>query len=184
MPKLSEILGTSTGQEYKLDGTNSIDVFPTLSYVPQGVGAPDSGTITIQGVTYPTALWADGEYIGVSFELNHQYKSGGDCEMHARVFPVNDNAGTVVFTYQYYVLHVDGTTSAGDTLTLSGTITAGDKTANIGQYINAAITGTNLTEGDQLVGVFTRDASGTYGSDVSLTEIGVHIPVGQTGTNF
>lgn len=177
-------LGSDVQQKYKIDGTNYIDVFPIFTFEPNGAVSPDYGTITIQGVTMPTDLWADNEYIAVKFELNHEYKDGENCDIHTRVFPVNDNAGTVVFEFDYFVLHVDGTTSAGATATLSGTITAGDKTAEQGQYISSMIDGTNLVNGDQLIGTFKRDSSGTYGSDVSLMEIGCHIPVGQTGINF
>lgn len=177
-------LGTASSQGYKLDGTNSIDVFPIFTFDPQGATSPDYGTITIQGVTMPTDLWDDNEYKTVKFELNHEYKDGSDCDIHTRVFPTDDTAGTIAFEFNYFVMHVDGTTSAGATKTLSGTIEANDKTNNIGQYLSAVISGTSLVNGDQLIGTFKRLATGTYGSDVSIMEIGCHIPVGQTGRNF
>lgn len=84
------------------------------------------------------------------------------------------------FTYQYFFLNIDGTTQDGATITLSGTVVAGDKTANKGHYIAALIDASTIQAGAQIIGVFKRVA-GTYGSDVALCEFGIHAPVCRTG---
>ena len=182
MTTLQAKIGTSTAL-FSLSGDNLVDMFPVFMFDPQGANTPDYGTITIRGITIPTDLWAVNEYITVKCELNHTYKSGTNIQPHIRLFPVNDNAGTVNFECAFFIQHADGTTMAGTTTTLSGTITAGDKTANIGQYLSAWIDGSTLVDGDMLIGTLKRVA-GTYGSDVALTEIGIHAPVGRTGRDF
>jgi len=181
---LKDALGCTASQEYKLDATNSIDVYPNAIFEPQGVSSPDYGTITIQGITYPTQLWDDSEYVPIKVELNHQYEAGEDCDIHIRAAATDDTAGTAIFTYEYFVCHVDNTTSAGDTVTITATIEAGSSTANKIYYASTVIDGTNLVAGDMLIGKFTRSATGTYGADVSLAEIGLHIPVGRVGANL
>ena len=182
MGKLSTNLGT-TEQGYKLDGTNSIDIFPIFTFDTTNPTNPTLGSITIQGLTYRTELWSEGDQKTIKWELNHMYKSGEDCELHARIFPTNDLSGTFSFSFEYYVLHVDGTTSLGDTVVMSGSFDAGDKTANKGKYVNAVIDGTSLVSGDMLIGVMTRDNL-SYNDDVSPSEFGLHIPIGKQGDNF
>ena len=174
-------IGTTTAKA-KLDGTNYIDFFSVQSDDLVGGTAPDKGSITIQGVAVPTSLWAVGELRGYKFEQDHRCTSGAGVQYqpHLRIFPTNDNAGTFSFTYDYFLLHVDGTTSAGGTCTMSGTITAGDKTANIGQYVACLIDATNIQGGDMIVGRLIRDA-GTYASDIAMCEFGIHAPVDKTG---
>ena len=178
---ITDILGAPE-LNTKFDSTNYIDIFPVIEDDPNGGKAPDSGLITIQGVEFPTNLWAVTEYRSYKFELDHACSNGAGIqyEPHIRLFPVNDNAGTVSFTYDYFFLSVDGTTTAGGSCTLTGTIVSGDKTANKGLYITCTIDATNVSGGDQIVGVLTRDA-GTYGSDVAICEFGIHAPVNKTG---
>ncbi len=166
-----------------LDGSNGIDIFPIFVFDPAGAGSPDYGTITIQGVTFPCELWAENEYIAPQFELNHMYKAGARVDIHCRLFPVDDTAGTVNFEFNYFILHVNGTTTDGAAVTLAGTIAAGQKTANTGNYIDVLLDATDLHGGDQIIGTFKRTA-GTYASDVAVMEIGMHIGVGKTGYNF
>ena len=183
MRNIEEIIGT-TEEEFKLDGTNKVDIFPIFTYEPGGASSPDSGSITIQGVAMPCLLWAEGEFIGATYEIPHTYKNGAYIDFHVRGFPVNDNAGDISFSFNYFVLHVDGTTSAGGTLTATGTITAGDKTANKGFYIEDQITvPTGLVDGDQLCGRITRDSIGGYGSDIAEMEFGMHVSEGKVGNN-
>jgi hypothetical protein len=178
---ITDILGAPE-LNTKFDSTNYIDLFPVSEDDPLGGSSPDTGTITIQGVTFPTNLWASGEFKSYKFELSHSCDNGAGIQYqpHIRLFPVNDNAGTVEFTYEYFFLSVDGTTTAGGTCTITGTVVAGDKTANKGLYISCVIDATNVSGGDQIIGVLTREA-GTYGSDVSVCEFGIHAPVNKTG---
>lgn len=180
MGKLSTNLGTPE-QGYKFDGTNYIDVFPVLVEDSTNPTRPSTGTITIQGVTIRTELWSEGDNQTVKFELNHEYKDGGNIEFHMRVFPINDNAGTVNYSYTFFVTHVDCSTSVGGVATGTATFEAGDKTLNKGQYVSMAFDGTNLVAGDMTEGVLKRE-TGTYASNVSKSEFGCHIPIGQTGT--
>ena len=180
--ELENIIG-ATQAKFTLSGDNSIDVFPVVVFDSTNPTNPSLGSITIQGVTYRTELWSVGDEKTYKYEINHQYKDGANCELHCRVFPTTDNLGTFGFEYEYFVLHADGTTSAGTTVTLSGEFSTGDKTANIGQYINAVIDGTSLVNGDMLIGVFSR-STGTNSDNISISEVGLHIPVGQTGKNI
>lgn len=173
----------ATQANFTLSGDNNIDVHPVFAFDPSGASSPDYGTVTIQGITYPTQLWAENEHLTVKFELNHEYDNGGRVDIHARLFPINDNAGTVNFEFQYFVQRSDGTSAAGETLSLGTTIEANDKTNNIGRYMSALLDTTNRVSGDMIIGTFKRVA-GTYGSDVSVSEIGMHIAVGATGDNF
>jgi hypothetical protein len=63
---------------------------------------------------------------------------------------------------------------------MTGTIEAGDKTANKGQYITCVLNPTNARGGSQIIGVLKRIA-GTYSGDVALQEFGIHAPVIKTG---
>lgn len=180
MADITEIIGTSR-EEFLLDGSNEIDFFPVIISNPLGGTAPDAGNITIQGVTFATVLYAVNETQGVKIELNHMYKAGGHVDFHIRFFPVDDNAGTVNFSFNYFILHVDGTTTAGTLVNLAEkTIVAGDKTANKAQYAKIDLTATGFVSGDMIIGQFKRTA-GTYGSDVAIMEIGCHGAVGKVG---
>jgi len=177
---IQDIIG-ATRDEFLLDGSNEIDFFPVIISDPLGGSAPDQGNITIRGVTFATLLYAVNETQGVKIELNHNYKSGGHVDIHCRYFPVNDNAGTVNFSYNYFIMHVDGTTSAGTSVNLAQkTIVAGDKTANKGQYSKFVLSSSTFVSGDMIIGGFKREA-GTYGSDVAIMEIGCHGAVGKAG---
>jgi hypothetical protein len=178
---ITDILGAPEA-DTKFDSTNFIDLFPVIDEDPLGGSNPSTGTITIQGVTFPTRLWDEGEFRSYKFENGHHcdFGAGITLQPHMRVFPTNDNAGTIQFTYDYFFLNVDGTTTAGGTCTMNGTIVAGDKTANKGIYISCLLDATNMQGGDQIVGVLTRTA-GTYASKVAPTEFGIHAPVKSTG---
>lgn len=178
---LSDILGAPE-LNTKFDSTNFIDLFPVIDEDPIGGSSPSTGTITIQGVTFPTRLWDEGEFRTYKFENGHNcdFGAGITFQPHIRVFPVDDNAGTIQFTYAYFFVGVDGTTTAGGTCTMNGTILSGDKTANKGVYLPCLLDATPMQGGDQIVGVLTR-TSGTYPSKVAPTEFGIHAPVKSTG---
>lgn len=180
---LAEALGVSSIQKYKLDGTNYDDAFPVMVSLPTGAGAPDQGTITVRGVAISAELWAETEHKSVKIELLHKYKDASDIEIHIRFTPATNNAGIVNFTYVYYVMHKDGTTSAGGTVNFSKTVAANSLTNNIGYYIGTVVTGTNFVYGDMLIGELTRTA-GTLSGDIDLNEIGCHIPIGQVGSTL
>jgi len=180
--ELETIIGAEQSA-FTLSGDNSIDVFPVAVFDSSNPTNPSLGSITIQGVTYRTELWDVGDEKTYKYELNHQYKSGENCELHCRVFPTTDSLGTFSFEYEYFILHVDGTTSAGTTVTGNGAFETGDKTANKGQYVSMPINGASLISGDMLIGVFSR-STGTNSDDVSISEVGLHIPVGKTGDDL
>ena len=183
MAEFKDIVGVDDIQKQKLDGTNAIDFFPVAVFDSANPTNPSLGNITIQGVTYRTELWDIGDEKTIKWELNHQYKDGTDLELHIRIFPTTDNAGTVNFDFEYFIENVSGTTAAGTTVSLSATIEANDKTNNIGKYLSVAIDGSTLVNGDMIVGVMSRQ-TGTYGDDVAPLEFGLHGMVGQTGQNF
>jgi len=177
---IQDIIGT-TRDQFLLDGSNEIDFFPAIMSDPIGGTAPDAGNITIQGVQFATLLYGVNETQGVKIELNHPYKNAGYVDFHIRYFPVNDNTGTVNFSYNYFIFHVDGTTTAGAVVNVEQkTILAGDKTANKGQYASVVLDSANFVGGDMIIGQFKREA-GTYGSDVAIMEIGLHGGVGKVG---
>lgn len=180
---LTNSVGVDDVQKIKFDGSNSVDVFPIFIFDSSNPTNPSLGNITIQGVTYRTELWDEGDEQTVKFELNHEYKSGEGVELHCRVFPTNDLAGIVEFSYEYFVLHVDGTTDSGSTESGSATFAVSDKTNNIGKYISIPLTGTNLVSGDMVIGIFSR-SNNSYNDEVSISEIGLHIPVGKTGDDL
>jgi hypothetical protein len=99
---------------------------------------------------------------------------------HIRFFPVDDNAGTVSFGYEFFLLRVDGTTSLKSSCIMSGTVEAGDKTLNKGRYISTWFETADFVGGDQIVGVLMRLA-GTYPSDVAMCEYGIHAPIKSVG---
>ena len=180
---LISALGAANSQAFQFDGTNALDFFPVAIFDSANPTNPSLGAITIQGVQYRTELWDVGDEKTIKWELNHNYKDGTDLELHIRVFPTTDNAGTVNFEYEYFIEHVDGTTDAGTTVNLTATIAANDKTNNIGQYLNAVISGTSLVNGDMIIGVMSR-TTGTYADDVAPLEFGLHGAIGQLGINF
>lgn len=177
---IQDIIGAIRDQ-FLLDGSNEIDFFPAIMSDPIGGTAPDAGNITIQGVTFAVMLYAVNETQGVKIELNHHYKNGGYVDFHVRYFPVNNNAGTVNFSFNYFILHVDGTTTAGTLVNIQEkTISTNDLTANKGQYASVILNSDNFVSGDMIIGQFKRTA-GTYGSDVAIIEIGLHGGIGKIG---
>lgn len=170
-------------QNTSFDGTNAVDLFPHFTFDSRIQDNPDVGTITIQGVTIPCELWAVGEFKGFAVEVNHNCTPLPYLNPHMRVFPTDNNAGTFSFDFEWFVQHVDGTTSAGTTLNIAGEVSANDYQNGIGQYISGLIDGTGLVSGDILVGVVTRGA-GTYTGDIAPTEVGMHARVDSLGDTF
>jgi hypothetical protein len=189
MSELKDILGVGTRQQFKLDGTNVIDIFPVRITDSGRPTSPQAGDITISGLTIRQDLWDEGDFETYEWELNHQYLDSGDCTLHARVHPTTDLAGTIELQYEFIIgkINPDMTisTRSGGTVTMTGTFTAGDATAGKGLYVTATISGStyNLTNGEMLIGNITRN-NNSYNDSVGMSEIGLHIPVGQTGENF
>jgi hypothetical protein len=182
MATIQSIIGAITSK-FKLDGSNYIDMFPVFKYNLIGSSTPAQGSITIRSVAMASEDWAINDNVSVHVELNHTYKDGTAIEPHIRLFPTTDAAGTVNFTYTYFVLHKDGTTSAGGVVNFTGTFVTNDKTNNIGRYLSAIIPGTGLVYGDMLCGALKR-ITGTYSPVVCLFEFGVHAAVGRTGSGI
>ena len=189
MAELENIIG-ATQSEFELNGTNYIDIFPVIIADSARPTSPQAGDVVIQGKTLRMNLWSELDFLTYKWELSHEYKSGEDVQLHARVHPTTDLVGIIEYEFDFIIGVINATTGvvttkSGATVTMSGTFTAGDHTAGNGLYLSVWIDADtlNLASGEMLMGNITRKDN-TYNDDVGVAEIGLHIPVGKTGDKF
>ncbi len=181
-------LGCANKQDYKIDGTNSVDFFPAIIANPTGGTPPDDGSVTVLGVSIPALLFAVNEANGIKVELNHNYKNNGYLDIHIRAFATNTAVGNVSFTYNFIILGSPTETvkqaRAGTTITLTGAVATGDLAAGRYMYLHGKIDAAalNIKAGEMLSGILTRTTpSSSYSGDVAVEEIGFHGAVGSNG---
>lgn len=65
--ELTALLGTDDLSNVQFDSSKYIDLFPVIEADPSGSPAPDQGSITIRGVSFPTVLYCVNEYRSYKF---------------------------------------------------------------------------------------------------------------------
>jgi hypothetical protein len=170
------------------------DEYPAILIVASGAAAPDSVGVTIGGVARQMYSF-DGnntqERLSGSFEIPHDYAYGKEIEVHVHFRPSTTGTGNVKWFFDY---EKSGVNLSGATTIISPvektTISAICSIGTASQYAHYVFSIGNLPDTDyhigEKIGFNIRrnpsDGDDTYGADVLLEQISLHVPVDTAGS--
>ncbi len=164
------------------------DEFPTLLVPAGGAAAPDQVSYTIGGI--PTTRWSfDGgntqETLSGSFEIPHDYQTGGDIEVHLHWLPSTNGGGAVEWFFDWVYLPINSAPVPKTTLSVVDIVSVNQQFYHKIKAIGL-LPANGYTLGDKILFNIRRNPSGvndTYtNQDAILEQIALHIPVDTFGS--
>lgn len=182
------LVAKGTAQAYR-------DEYPSHPWVPAGAqAAPDEANHTIGGV--PRRVYCfDGvnieERLSSSFEIPHDYMYGQPIEVHVHFRPTDNTAGDVKWFFDWELSPVNNGTEgyskppeAQNTLSVVESIPADKQYYHVIRAVG--VLPDNGYELGMKIGFNIRrtptDAEDTYGADVILEQVALHVPVDTAGS--
>lgn len=163
------------------------DEYPSILVPASGATAPDSIGVTIGNVARQVYSF-DGvnteERLSVSFEIPHDYKTGGQIEVHVHYRPSDNTSGNVKWFFDWEYSSANGNPIAQTTISVVDTISLNSQYKHKLKAIGF-LPALGYSLGDKIGFNIRRtpsDSQDNYGADVFLEQISLHVPIDTLGS--